>query len=178
MVGIKEDKATFNLPTNLLLGSSPFFKAALGGKFKEAETSVLNMPEEIVEVIHRFRLWLYTSSPLSMDESVKDADWLLFIRLYIFADKYRISDLQNMVIDILVAKLRATGEWAHVWTRFVYEYTVDSSHLRRLFVDVMAQLGHLEDIFKKPENVAKYPDDFIADVIKALSVSATALCAS
>jgi len=121
------------------------------------------MPEEISAVIKRFQLWAYTGSPLLHDEAITDTPWEELVRLCIFADQYGIPDLQNSVIDILVAKEQALSIIPIGHLRLIYDNTTFASPLRRLIVDLSAQEGSLDKWFVPPIP-AIYPQDFLYDL--------------
>lgn len=81
-------KEEFIFHKSFLCSLAPFFRAALEGHFKEASEEAITMPEETPMVVRRFQLWAYSGSILQDDETAKEIDWDIFVRLYIFAERY------------------------------------------------------------------------------------------
>ncbi len=123
------------------------------------------MPEETSAVIKRFQLWAYTGSPLLHEEVIKDTPWKELIRLYLFAERFGIPNMQNAVIDMLVAKEHASSTTPTEQLHLIYDNTPSTSPLRRYVLDLSAQLGHLDEWFAAPEaSLTKYPHAFLSDL--------------
>ncbi len=123
------------------------------------------MPEETSAVIKRFQLWAYTGSPLLHEEVIKDTPWKELVRLYLFAERFGIPNMQNAVIDMLVAKEHASSTTPTKQLRLIYDNTPSTSPLRRYMVDVSAQLGHLDRWFTAPEAfLGRYPHAFLLEL--------------
>ena len=146
---------------------APFFRAALQGDFKEAVEATVFIPEDLPAVVQRFQLWAYTGSVLLVGEDIKKTGvelWLL--QLYFFAERYDIPDLQNCVIDIFTASWATLVDAPVWWPQTVYDNTSSISPLRRLMVDMYAQVVDLEDAFA-PASLAvdhdhdRYPKSFL-----------------
>lgn len=150
---------------------APFFKAALEGGFKEAEDAVIDMPNERPSVVRRFRLWAYTGQVLQAAESIEHTSRGGLIRLYVFADKYDLPDLQNAVIDKIVAKQFVMKHAPIEYLPVIYNETDVASPLRRLLIDTVAQKTNLADDFtpeKSDENLEIFPPIFLLDLASAL----------
>ena len=150
---------------------APFLKAALEGGFKEAEDAVIDMPNERPSVVRRFRLWAYTGQVLQAAESIEHTSWGNLIGLYVFADKYDLPDLQNAVIDTIVAKELITKKIPVDCFPVIYNETDAASPLRRLLIDTVAQKANLADDFtpeKSDENLEIFPPIFLLDLASAL----------
>lgn len=123
------------------------------------------MPEETSETIKRFQLWAYTGSPQLHDEVIENTPWEELIRLFLFADRYCITELQNSAIDMLVAKEQALKKSPTAHLHLIYDNTTSTSLLRRLVVDSSAQRGCLDLWFALPEVfLTKYPHAFLVDL--------------
>lgn len=126
------------------------------------------MPEEISEVLRRFSLWAYTGSILQDGGDVKGAPWETLVRLYLFAERYDIPDLQNVVIDNVVAKYKAENTIPTPWCHLIYSDTMPTSPLRRFMVDVLAQKANLNDWFKPEAHLLSlFPPVFMFDLARA-----------
>jgi hypothetical protein len=58
-VGATNKKTHLQIHKGLLCKASPYFRAALERGFKEAETQIIEWPEEELETVRIFQLWLY-----------------------------------------------------------------------------------------------------------------------
>jgi len=126
---------------------------------------MINMPEETLAVVQRFHVWAYTGSPLLDDESIKDAPDEVFIRLYIFAERYDLAELQNAAIDIFVGKMQAKSWTPLEHLHLIYDNTSSTSPLRRLMVNRSAQQSRLDLWFAKDyPDPATYPHTFLMDL--------------
>ena len=128
------------------------------------------MPKESSEVLRRFSLWVYTRSVLQDEEDVNESSWDILVQLYLFAERYDIPDLQNIVIDILVAKHLAEHLIPTNLCCVIYSNTMPTSPLRRFMVDVIAQKGNMDDWFGRKsveEVVDLFPMAFMIDLARA-----------
>ena len=160
----------FTIHKPLLVESADFFRAAFEGGFKEAGEGKLSLPDDSSDVFQRFQLWLYSGSPMNPDEDLKEIGWDIFIRLYVFAEKYDLVDLQNITIDFFMARQRILREipTGMAPVNLIYENTSERSPLRRILVDKTAQLADLSQHFKDDIFIFETRDDFKSDVLGAL----------
>lgn len=127
---------------------------------------MINMPEETLAVVQRFQLWAYTGSLLLDDESIEDAPDEVFIRLYIFAERYDLAELQNAAIDIFVGKMQAILWTPLEYLHLIYDNTSSTSPLRRLMVSRTAQRSCLNTwLTKDYPDPATYPHTFLMDLV-------------
>ena len=174
-------KTVFKIHKQLLLNSSPYFKAVFDGNFIEAKEQTLDLPDEDVIVFKRFQLWLYTNYILERGEELKEINYITLVKLYIFGDMCGIPDLQNAAFDILINKKAKEKSLPGSILSLVYEKTPEDSSLRRLCVDWMAYQcvfrsndrhaptppGAPHEWFKE-EARNRYPKDLLFDLIIAL----------
>ena len=73
MFRVGAEKKVFYAHRELLNISSPFFKTALQGEFREASDAVLELPEDKVQVIEDFLQWMYTGQYEHPEHSVLEA---------------------------------------------------------------------------------------------------------
>ncbi|CBX92280.1 hypothetical protein IAQ61_000461 [Plenodomus lingam] len=108
------DKAEFTIHQDLLTHHSPFFRAALTGKFEESETKEVVLADTKPEIVEFFVHWLYYGRfPEDRDDAALVDLWTCddekgsrkktrnLIRLYIFCDKYDVPQLRHTVMDEL-----------------------------------------------------------------------------
>lgn len=96
----------FYLHKGRLCQHSSFFEKAFHGSFEEATTGSMYLEEDGVEEFIVFEKWLYSQKLGDLKEPA-DAS-LLLVKLFCFADKVGISELQNAVLDAI--RDRATGQ--------------------------------------------------------------------
>lgn len=100
------DEVRFVVHEALLTHHSPFFRAALTGKFKEAEEKVVRLPEEQPSVVESFVYWVYHQRFPS--KKWGDAVELIktfaryILELHIFSDKYDVPELGNETLGFFL----------------------------------------------------------------------------
>lgn len=97
-IRVGADKIVFIIHKGLLCEASPFFKAAFTLKFEEYRTGTMSLPEDDVDTFNPFVRWLYSGN-LAYDDG--DCCFQL-AKLYILADKLRVKELKNCVIDKII----------------------------------------------------------------------------
>ncbi|KAF2035344.1 hypothetical protein EK21DRAFT_47537, partial [Setomelanomma holmii] len=110
------EKKTFTIHKDLLIHYSDFFRAALAGQFREVHENTVKLPEDEPLYFEIFVHWLYYQrflhkdmgddadllAQLTMEDGAVDAD--TFIYLYVFADKYKVSQfLHESITGMLFA---------------------------------------------------------------------------
>jgi hypothetical protein len=93
------EKKEFRIHKNLLVAASPFFKEALNGRFAEAGSQQVSLPEHDPETFELFCDWLYAGTLVSDCRSLSiirqelpaDMCWLMVFQL---ADSLMIPGLQ------------------------------------------------------------------------------------
>lgn len=94
-------KTEYRVHRGLLCQSSPYFRAALEGGFKEAETQIIEWPEEESATVKIFQLWLYSGS-LGVDLGDGLSTWRKLVDTYHFADVYHLPALKESIIDVSI----------------------------------------------------------------------------
>lgn len=125
---------------------SGFFKGALHGGFREAQTSSLHLLEEDVRTFEIFIRWLYgyeifNVPPLTIS-SVGRTALFHYIKLYVFASKMLIPKLQNDIVRELHVYFEETSpETVPIITTvlFLYENTAEDAKLRFLLASCLAR---------------------------------------
>ena len=116
------------------------------------------MPEEDPAVVQRFQVWAYTGTIMPSDEDISKIRYRALIKLYIFAEKYDIPDLQNSAMDTILLKMEASQKTPMGLFAYVYEHTRSTSPLRRLFVNRVAQMVNLDTYFARDDPEAEFSD--------------------
>lgn len=151
----------FVMPKSLLCHHSTFFKAALQGKWKEAEKNAVCLREESVETFQLLRTWMYTDR---IDDSFFKIDrWeksdfldvrrnvVPSMRLYVLADKLGIAKAMEtaaITFEQFLSESWSTGtSISPEALDWVYENTGPSSRLRQAVKDsVLRALGGGEEV--------------------------------
>jgi len=147
-VGKGDKTKEFQGHRGLLCHYSSYFKGALEGGFKEAESRTVTLPEDDVEVFEIFFSWLYTRSLFKRehDNLSIPLSWSLLLQVHCFADMRGVPRLQNMSSDAIIDKV--ANEWRFPHNRFAYIYanTPHKAPLRTLAVDMIIFTGILVEI--------------------------------
>ncbi|MCJ1435526.1 hypothetical protein MMC27_004900 [Xylographa pallens] len=172
---VGKKRRAFKIHHDLLCSASDYFKAALDGKFKEAEEQQIEFSEEKSDVVGCFQLWLYSGSIIDDGESVMALEFPLLIGIYAFAESHLLAALQNHVIDLIIRK--AAKIHAIPKESMIYSGTVASFRLRKLVIDMTARTGLLNiwqwDVGSEDFISSK---DYLIDLVKALYIEKIAVC--
>ena len=132
---------TFYVHKNVLCDESPFFRAALGGQFKESADGVVYLPEEKPETFERFINWLYCKEYYvehvpngKNDQGV----WNTIICDHILADKLQVQAFQDHMFDKIIHayKFKSLRTMSLDMVLKIYTKTGETSPLRRMAVDM------------------------------------------
>lgn len=168
-VDVGAEQKRYAMHKGLLCSRSGYFKAALTGKFREAEDQVVTLDDEEPETFRMFNAWLYT------DVLVEDSDplaisWSSMFNIYIFAEKRIIPLLQNAAIDAIIRASKKENfpseEIRHAWAM-----TGEKSSLRKLLVDLRLYEG--EDYFN--DQFRTHIDDYDIAFVAAVAMRAAEL---
>jgi hypothetical protein len=113
---VDTEQARFVVHECLLTHHSEFFRAALTGRFKEAEEKAVALEEVEPATFGFFVHWLYNRHFPCREQSDDPATVNAFyheefpdheasIELYIFGDKYNCRDLRKAAIDLLFTEV-------------------------------------------------------------------------
>ena len=140
------------------------------GGFKEAQDQILELPEDDAIVFSHFELWLYTGNILESHESAIDIDWDVLTNIYLFGEARGIPELQNEAVDVLIDKRCATNMIPTNQLNRIYEYTPDTSPLRKLLVDFMTFNAVLSSgcPWFREDRQSYYPKQFLFDLTTSL----------
>ena len=132
----------FKVHRNLLCDVSATFREAIYGSYRPLTKSSLAI-EAQPTIVNAFLQWLYRGRfPLWCDD---EQDFILLARLGVFAERYRIPDLAEVIIDTLLALSHLNiwfdtdgGTEGHIPNQevinFVYANTEPDSQLRKILV--------------------------------------------
>ncbi|KAK3696615.1 hypothetical protein LTR37_017868 [Vermiconidia calcicola] len=152
-VGTGESQRTFEVFKGVLCSYSGYFTAALDGRFIEGREGVVKLPTEDPVVFELFRHWLHTRC---FFESTLAPEILLSFdmigKLWILGDAYDLRILQNVVADILVAKVLDRQFPSAEVVSYIFENTAEGSHLRRLLME-FAEPFNIDGTGAGPSNI-------------------------
>ncbi|RDW68049.1 hypothetical protein BP6252_09445 [Coleophoma cylindrospora] len=141
---------------------SGFFSAAFNGHFAEATEDSMRYHAFNEKAFRLFLHWSYTQEIGTDDDEPLEATEL--VNLYIEADKLRAPKLQNQVID-LICKLDFIPSYLF---HKVYENTIDTSPLRKVFVDKCTT-----SMLKSIDFLEEYPPQMLVDIVNAMKKNAS-----
>ena len=98
-VYISPEKYPFYFHKGRLCQHSSYFEKAFHGSFKEATTGSMYLEEDGVDEFKLFEEWLYLGK-FSYPEDSDDPS-LLLVKVFCFAEKVGISNLQNVTLDAI-----------------------------------------------------------------------------
>jgi hypothetical protein len=182
------EKKRFIVHQDLLTYHSEFFRAALTGKFKEAEEKTVPLPEDSEVIFEFFVHWLYhkefpTTDNASTElleqwrndyenaEGYKGAlESKNLIKLHVFADKYGEERLKTATLNgLFIHFTTCISVPSQASVRYAYDNLPEESALLSLLVAIQccmdgrswAKLG-----------IDGYPSPFIVSVLERLAKSA------
>jgi len=99
----------FGIHRNLLCSASSWFKDVLTEGSAEVKEGVICLPDDSLEILEFFNLWIYTNSLNDPDTGKPPSAWTLLLDIYLWAGYRGVPRLQNVTIDVIQAQL-APGE--------------------------------------------------------------------
>lgn len=172
------EKQRFGIHKEILCATSPFFKAALEGKFEESVRGEVILEDTSVETFGHFNEWLYTGK-LTEDKCQENGLTILeqyskdqptyrqFLEVWLFGDYIMVPQLQNYIVDRMQAKHATRPMLPIADFAYLYEKTQTGSPLRRLMVDLCVW-KHRGSSETYRTNIDKIPRSMGADLMVAL----------
>ncbi|KAI4661782.1 uncharacterized protein J4E78_004572 [Alternaria triticimaculans] len=170
-VGKQDDRREFHVYSGLLAHYSSYFKAALKSCWRTPET--VNLEDDNPEVFLAFFSWIYTGKLYSaLDASGKvPLSMKLIFEIYVFGDARGAPELCNTAIDLLIQNMQQKWMFPNHELDYVYENTLQESALRRALLDFAVdnyRFVELVDPIQRLQELAKYPKEFLGDMLMAL----------
>ncbi|KAI4258509.1 MAG: hypothetical protein L6R42_005048 [Xanthoria sp. 1 TBL-2021] len=134
-IKVGPDRKSYTLHRDLLCDRSSYFRAALLGQFKEAQTGLIEFPDEEETTFELFALWLYTQLP----QPTTCEELQRLITLMRFARSRLLDELHNDCMTLVRAYFRTKGSVAIREISMAYDTTPELPELR-LFVCLEAVL--------------------------------------
>lgn len=181
-VHVGAEAKPFVIHESLLVHQSDFFRAALTGKFAEAEKKMVVLQEESCRVFELFVHWLYTErfpceSQNDDPELVKlysgicscpRPTWSL-IELYVFGDKYMIPKLKKDTLNELFSHTHSSHDLpSAIATKLAFKNLQREDPLCRLLIDLHCR-GNYSTIGGTERSVIDtdvWPAKFVSGVLK------------
>ncbi|KAF2276944.1 uncharacterized protein EI97DRAFT_432564 [Westerdykella ornata] len=165
VVGKGDNERRFTVFRNLLTYHSSYFRAALGGDWKESTQKTVNLPDDDPDVFRAFHHWLYYGtlySQLTPEGKVPLSAYLI-AKVYVFGDARGIPHLCNASVDLLVQKSLSEWVFCHGVLNYVYDNTPENCGLRRLLVKFGAETYRWTRNVRNAEQ--NFPRMFLMDVM-------------
>ena len=135
-------ETAFCVHRSLICGASPVFEAAFMGNFEE-RSGVMKLAEDSSNTFEQLVQWLYTKeceiTPAEQCKTPEDRP-LQLVQIYILADKYGISPLNDYIMDLLLKEFDLDRRISYLSSRpnvctlrLTYQNTIPGSCLRKLF---------------------------------------------
>ncbi|KGO68807.1 Uncharacterized protein PITC_076890 [Penicillium italicum] len=174
---VGDSKEPLHVHKSIICNSSPFFKNAMSGSWKESKEHTLELPEDDPKIFAWYSHWLYFAKIPTIVEAVAPEDreanhskeYHDLVEAYVLGDKLLDTKFQNSVIDAIVEKC-STPDAQDGFQYYpnvdainrAYNSTTKSATIRNLFVDVYVASA-------EPEWVTnELPKEFIHSVIQGL----------
>jgi len=137
---------------------SPVFNAAFSGEFIEGQVGIYTIEDTELTVFKVLTEYMYNRdipAPSSTNDKVVDhqlmsEETMALLKLWVLADRYFITHLQNLVMAALMAIFRKYEMMYKEWLDYVYAATSEGSALRRLFIKAGLLIG-AESMERNPE---------------------------
>ncbi|KAH3948663.1 hypothetical protein HBH70_071730 [Parastagonospora nodorum] len=171
---VGSDQKRFVVHQGLLTHYSEFFRAALTGRFKEAEDKVVKLEDQSPRIFEVFVHWLYYQRfpdadhndgaeiiELFQDEACLEKRYNsvgTLIKLYVFADRHDVEKLRLATINELFQRVLETVNCPHPTAtsiEFAFEHLDVGSPLCHFLADVTCYVDILDPL--DPDDVNSLP---------------------
>jgi hypothetical protein len=136
-----------------LCTNSPYFKAALQGRFQEADLGEVTLKDAPVEAFEMFNEWLYTGEikeELCQEKNLSGAKLSMkdkptfpqLLDIWLLADYLLVAQLQNYAVDMMIAKKKNRNIIPTDSYEYFYKNTQPGSLMRKFMVDTFVWESH------------------------------------
>ena len=108
---------------------------------------------------------MYTKRFGREEDEVRHTSWGTLCDLWLFGDAQDIPLLQNQAIDVMVRKIAEERNLPTFLLQYVYENTMGTAQLPRLFNYMHAYTGSSETNL---DDVARFPEDAMVDILRQI----------
>jgi hypothetical protein len=172
---VKDATKAFLVHETLFRSQSPFFEAALGKEWKEAEERVVKLPEHAPKAFEVYLRWVYShrirlSLPTNTNQETIETFGVL-CRAYVLGDVLRDYDFKDAIVDAITHFYQLAG-WRlpTEHSAYIYENTPPEAKIRRVLVFLAVGVnGELEASIHKKECRKFTNVDFLSDVVEQMS---------
>lgn len=165
---IGPESKKFVIHKDVLCSNSEYFKAALSGRFKEAETKEMGFPDVQPAIFRTVVHWVYTGITEFEDGSLEVdlSNFQAAYQVYFWADSYETIHLRHQILDI-ISGVSEQGEIVPHPAHYgkIFKTLPENSGLCKFLVDYL-----VEEWFPLDEKVVKdfvdvLPNNVIARMI-------------
>ena len=149
----------------------PLLKKAFNSPFIEGMTKTYKLEDTTPAAFALFVRWLYTQdiedAMAANDHKEISAYYAALVRLWILAEKFMLSRLQNAVLEVLEKLRISTKSFPILQYEYVYEHTSNDSALRQLLVHQC--VWHMASrLFKM--GAFSFPPEMLIDIVTTSSL--------
>ncbi|KAL2066676.1 hypothetical protein VTL71DRAFT_2748 [Oculimacula yallundae] len=137
-----KEKHCWELHEDAICHHSPYFQKAFLSGFKESTEKSIELDEETSEVFGRVVDWIYTgvlrcNKCTHEPQNHQEEDFMQYIKLWVFADKYMISGLSDSAVEVWSRCHRKADQTQPLVEEidYIYENCPEKSPLRDRVVD-------------------------------------------
>jgi hypothetical protein len=146
LVGADEPER-FVVHESLIKSHSEFVCMALRGDWREAKERIIPLPDDDPEVFSVCQQWLYGGLIHTRDDgtpSEADDEYSTLVKAYILGEKIMDANFTDSIADAIIEKLRSMRCFDTGLTDLVFDNTLPTSPLRRLWLDAYYNFGSPE----------------------------------
>ncbi|KAF2435921.1 hypothetical protein EJ08DRAFT_692493 [Tothia fuscella] len=172
-IEVSPEKKLFQIHKGLICHHSEYFRGAFKGGFKESESKLVTLKEEVDHLAFQaFYQWLYTGKIRDDEDEISweaSRDCQFLFNTYIFGDAHGIPDFQNTIVDRMYTSFMDKSAIPVTYIKNLYEHTTKGDNLRRFLVDIFQSMSQCEAVeFFSPSDQDHYPQEFLFELSKAL----------
>ncbi|KAH8792186.1 hypothetical protein F5882DRAFT_488362 [Hyaloscypha sp. PMI_1271] len=160
-----KSKTRVQMHKHVLSAYSPVFRAAFNNDLQEGETGIYRLEDVEPAVFGLFSRWIYRQTLVSDAGKTSSKDCSRTVqslpRLWVFAEKFCIPQLQNDVIDLLRHCERVADSIPCNQIPWVYDNTSEESLLRCYLVEPVSRNLSSNEFKRTPQ---RYTKEFLLDM--------------
>lgn len=159
-VGKELPQKIFSVHQALIAPRSEFFERAFNGNWKEAESRLVNLPEDDAITFDLYVQLLYTGQIPIQDDN---EEFVKLCKLYVLCEKLQDTDAKNAILQAMLAKIRGSpsrspGAFA---INTIYHGTPENSPARNLVLDFFVKRENRLSVYHLILQGHHYPEEFV-----------------